>query len=114
MNYKNIFFLWISLACTTVYAQESHSVVGVVLNEDNQPLDNVEVSIEDQKVVTNVHGFYQLFPSATGELTITFDHSHYQPLVLTEYIAADRVTEINVRMFFSDTELTPIVINNTQ
>ena len=114
MNYKQSFFLLCSFVATQAYAQTSHSVVGVVLNDANEPIQNVQVKIGTEKTLTDVKGFYQLYPSESGNISIEYKHNEYPTLVIDEYVSAEKVNEINVRLSHSTTVLDEIVIDQSQ
>lgn len=114
MNYKQSFFLLFTLITSSAYAQTTQSVVGVVLNDDDAPVENVQIKIGSVSTTTDSRGFYQLYPSVSGNLTIEYSHSAYQPLVIQEYITVNKVNEINIRMSTSSTLLDEIVIDKSQ
>lgn len=73
---KNIFFVFfVALFSLTVSAQKAR-VKGVILDEFNNPVENVSVKVEDkdQGTVTNENGFYILEIEANKKVTITFSH----------------------------------------
>jgi len=57
----------------TISAQKAR-VKGVILDEFNNPVENVTVKVDDKGTVSNENGFYLLEIDANKKVTITFSH----------------------------------------
>ena len=69
---KNIvLFLVFSLVSVVAVAHKAR-VKGVILDENNNPVENVSISAEDLGTVTNSNGFYQLEIPANKNVTLVF------------------------------------------
>ena len=113
MNFKSLSFVLFGLCISSGFAQESSKVVGVVLNENNQPIENVLVSIANEKVYTNNNGFYELSGIFSGKQTIQFSHLDYMTYRLDEDLKSNQINEINLVLVSGSTELETIIIDNT-
>ena len=69
-----LFFIFIS---TFSFAQKAR-IKGVVLNENQLPIENVSVSSPTSNTITNKNGFYELEIAANVEVTISFFNSSYK------------------------------------
>ena len=75
---KNIvLFLVFSLVSVVAVAQKAR-VKGVILDENNNPVENVSISAEDLGTVTNSNGFYQLEIPANKKVTLVFSHVSFK------------------------------------
>jgi len=78
LNLKSIrillFFVFIS---SVTFAQKAR-IKGIVLNENQLPIENVSVSSPTSNTVTNKNGFYELEIAANVEVTISYYNSSYK------------------------------------
>ena len=75
-------FLWISVA---MFAQTA-VVTGVVFDELQQPLPNVNITTKSEGTVTDSTGFFTLEVTADQSVTITFSHIGHEQIVLKDII----------------------------
>ena len=69
-----LFFIFIS---TFSFAQKAR-IKGVVLNENQLPIENVSVSSPTSNTITNKNGFYELEIVANVEVTISYYNSSFK------------------------------------
>ena len=75
---KNIIlFLVFSLFSIIGVAQKAQ-VKGVILDENNNPIENVSVSVAELGTVTNANGFYLLEIPANKKITLVFSHVSFK------------------------------------
>lgn len=113
MNYKQTALFLCTFVSFSAFAQQSHSVVGIVLNETNEPIENVNVSVGEFTTTTNANGFYQIETTSSGTVKMEFQHPFYQSLIIEEYIYTNKSNEINVRLTTGSTELEALIIDNS-
>ncbi|CAM4447912.1 TonB-dependent receptor [Flavobacterium terrigena] len=78
LNIKSIrFILFFVLISSFSFAQKAR-IKGIVLNESNQPIENVSVSSPTSNTVTNNNGFYILEIDANTEVTITYSQNNFK------------------------------------
>ena len=72
LSLKSIrFILFFVLISSFSFAQKAR-IKGIVLNENNEPIENVSVSSPTSNTVTNSNGFYILEIDANSEITIIY------------------------------------------
>lgn len=69
-NLATVLFFFISVAA---FAQTAR-IKGVILDENNQPVEDVDVSYKNASTNSNKNGFYILTVPANQKITITFTH----------------------------------------
>lgn len=78
LNIKSIrFILFFVLISSFSFAQKAR-IKGIVLDENNQPIENVSVSSPTSNTVTNNNGFYVLEIDANAEVTITYSQNNFK------------------------------------
>ena len=92
---KNIvLFLVFSLVSVVAVAQKAR-VKGVILDENNNPVENVSISAEDLGTVTNSNGFYQLEIPANKKVTLVFSHVSFKNYKLVLELKPNEDYELN-------------------
>ncbi|PIB38858.1 TonB-dependent receptor plug domain-containing protein [Maribacter sp. 4G9] len=81
MKLRNIIFVTILLLCLIGTAQTA-SITGIVLDEENTPLPNTEISSGTTRTFSDDTGFYLLELVSDVETTITFAHIGHQKVIL--------------------------------
>jgi hypothetical protein len=66
-----VFFLF--SFCSVAFAQAAH-IKGIILDKNNQPVDNVNVSYNGAATKTNANGFYILTVPANKKVIVVFSH----------------------------------------
>jgi hypothetical protein len=110
-------FLFILLVCfnAAVNAQES-TIQGVILNEQQQPISNVSVSIKGTTLgsISNSNGFYEIKVPANSPLEIQFSNISYKPVVLKNLILKMKeVLEINPVLKINVEQIATVTISST-
>lgn len=83
------------LLFTIVTFSQTARIKGVVLNDQNLPIENVLVSINDNKVETNKNGFYILDVPANKKITIVFNHASFKMYTLNLELKSNEIFEVN-------------------
>ena len=98
MKIKNlritILFLFIG---TFVFAQNAR-VKGIILDENNNPVENVNISYQSKSTVTNSNGFYSLTVPANKKITLVFTHVSLKKTTATLELKSNEDFEFNVTM----------------
>ena len=89
-----ILFLFI---VSNVFAQNSR-VKGIILDENNNPVENVNVSYENKSTVTNSNGFYKLIIPANKKITLVFTHVSLKKTAASVVLKPNEDFEFNVTM----------------
>lgn len=88
-------------------SKSKHYVSGIILNESNQPVAGVEVTVLSQKVVTNAHGRYQVeVPDNFSGTIIPLAADHYfSPETRNIDLLKKDMTELNFKARFRQDHL---------
>ena len=70
------------MLCNAISFAQNATITGIVLNENNQPLADVNISTEGLGTTTLSNGFYILEITADKENTITFSHIAHKDVIL--------------------------------
>lgn len=107
---KSIYVFSACIISAFGFAQTAQ-IKGVVLNEQDSPIENVLVQAQNKQVYTNANGFYFLEVSPSEQVTIKFQADAYQAVTYTESIKENQSFELNIRLSQSTEELKEIVID---
>jgi hypothetical protein len=77
-----------------MFSQQA-TVQGIVLNEEQQPVSNVNISIGSTGTQTNQNGFYKLSIPVKVATTLTFTHVSYKKVQLTLQLSPNEQFEFN-------------------
>jgi len=107
---KSIYVFSASIISVFGFAQTAQ-IKGVVLNEQDSPVQNVLVQAQDRQVYTNANGFYFLEVSPSDQVTIKFQADAYQTVTYTESLKENQSFELNIRLSDHSEELKELVID---
>ncbi|MBC31335.1 MAG: TonB-dependent receptor [Muricauda sp.] len=110
---KPVLHLLLIFGILTSYGQ--HAIItGVVVDENNRPLPNVNISSNTSGTTTNGQGFYLLQVLADTENTITFSHIGYQNILLENLLLNTNETfEFNPVMKVNVTQIAGVEVSPT-
>jgi hypothetical protein len=89
-----VLFLFVG---STVFAQNAR-VKGIILDENNNPVENVNIAYETKSTVTNSNGFYSLTVPANKKITLVFTHVSLKKTTATLELKTNEDFEFNVTM----------------
>ena len=90
MNHR--IFYWFFLFCPLILMAQTANITGIVLDEENAPLADVNIRVNDRGTTTDANGFYLLEIVADTELTLVFSHLGHQDVVLENLILTTNET----------------------
>ncbi|MBC7607497.1 MAG: carboxypeptidase-like regulatory domain-containing protein [Burkholderiales bacterium] len=111
-NLKIFYFLFLSISLAG-YAQTAR-VKGVILNESNAPVEEVNISANGQNAKTNANGFYELTVPANQTLNLIFTHVTLKKSTLTIELKPNEDYELNVVMNDREEQLGEVTIVNNR
>ena len=98
MKIKNLLFtLALLFIGNFVFAQFAR-VKGIILDENNNPVENVNISYQTKSTITNANGFYSLAVPANKKITLIFTHVSLKKTTATLELKANEDFEFNVTM----------------
>ena len=101
-------FLFICFGFAT-YAQ-SAKIKGVILDANNQPVSNVNVSCLSKGTQSNTNGFYSLVIPANQKLVVLFSHISLKKATVSVSLKTDEEYEFNLVMNEKDEQMGEVVI----
>ena len=81
-----LFFLVFIIGTTSYLKAQTATITGVVFDENQTPLPNVNITSDNKGTFSDVNGFYILEIVADQETTITFSHLGSEKLIIQELI----------------------------
>ncbi len=89
-------------------------VKGIVLDENNQPVENVNVSFQENKTVTNSNGFYLLSVPSNVKSNLKFSHLSLKAAVITLELKPNEDYEFNIILKSNVEQIGEVVITNNK
>ena len=97
---------------TTLGFSQSATIRGVILGEDNKPIESVNIKTNtNQGTTTNANGFYELKITANTEVTITFSHLSHKKLEAKFNLKNGQEIEFNPVLKVDIEQIATVVIN---
>ena len=104
--------LTISLFLITVATvAQTATIRGIVVDENNVPVPEVNISYTDGGTETNFNGFYQLEIPANQEVTLTFSHLQFKNIVLKLTLKPNEDYEYNPVIKLDVEQLGAVIID---
>lgn len=107
---KIILFLLIN---TSIFAQTAR-IKGVILDEKNEPVENVQISDGKNSTQTNSNGFYSLIIASNQKVTVSFAHISFAKKRITIQLKSNQDFEFNPVMNNKSSELDDVIIKNNR
>jgi len=108
---KKGLFVFLLSAITGMVSAQTAQIKGVVLNEQNLPVENVSVNAQNKQVYTNANGFYFMEVMPGEQIEIQFRSEHYQSVIYYETLKEDQSFELNIRLTEASEQLKELVID---
>jgi hypothetical protein len=108
-----IFILLLFVITCQTFAQTAR-IKGVILDENNKPVEKVNVTDGTSKTVTNSNGFYVLSVPASKKITIVFSHISSKNKSITIELKPNEDFEFNPVMNNKSEEMTEVVVINNR
>lgn len=114
MKTKFLFFsLYIILANFTAFSQnQSAKVAGIVLDEYNKPIENVNISYQSKSSITDKNGFYNIIIPANQKVVLVFTHISLKSITASIQLKPNEEYEFNVVMNDKSDQLNEVIITN--
>ena len=110
---KNIYLiLFISIISLTSFGQTAR-IKGIILDEFNNPVENVSVKEGEKGTVTNANGFYLLDVPSNKKITIIFSHISFKNSLVTLELKPNEDFEFNPVMNANVQEIGEVIVSGT-
>jgi hypothetical protein len=103
----SVFFFF--LVNLTLSAQTAR-IKGVILDENNQPVENVNVSYSSFGTQTNKNGFYDIKVPANQSVTIVFTHVSLKKITITFSLNSNEQKEFNPVMSDQEEQMGEVIV----
>ncbi|WP_420838789.1 carboxypeptidase-like regulatory domain-containing protein [Aestuariivivens sediminis] len=114
MNTKYILPTLFLLLLTLIGQTQNATVKGVILDEDNNPIVNVNVKAGTNGTETNENGFYLLKIPANQDITVEFSHLSFKKVVSTFNLKNGEDYEFNPVMNASVEQIATVIISGNR
>ncbi|NND88745.1 MAG: TonB-dependent receptor, partial [Flavobacteriaceae bacterium] len=90
------------------------TVRGIILNEDDLPIDGVNITYGNQGVQSNFDGFYLLEIPADQDITLTYSHLSHKNLQVTVNLSPNEDYELNPVLKTDVEQIATVVISGRE
>ncbi|MFP2994453.1 TonB-dependent receptor [Spongiivirga sp. MCCC 1A20706] len=104
-----LFRFFIFLFCSFTFAQTA-TVRGIVLDEKNKPLANVNIQLSGEGATTNENGFYLFKIPSNQDVIITFSHIGHENVQTRINLKTGEEIELNIVMRVQIEQISEVVI----
>ena len=108
---RNLFCFVLFCIGLTSWAQKAY-VEGVILDKDNLPIANVNISCLNSKSQSNESGFYKIAIPSNQKVLITFTHISLKKSSLKVTLKPKEVYVFNMHMNDQEEQMGEVIINN--
>lgn len=91
---------------------QTATIKGVILDENNTPISNVNIKTKSNGTTTNANGFYVLEISANTDVFIEFTHISHKKITSTFNLKSGEDFEFNPVMSTSIEQIAAVVVTN--
>ncbi|WP_044626338.1 TonB-dependent receptor plug domain-containing protein [Neotamlana nanhaiensis] len=113
MKPKHLFFTIVFLLFTGSFFAQTATLKGIILNENNLPIENVNITFENTGTQTNANGFYLLNIPANKNVTVTFTHLSHKKITSTFNLKNGEEVEFNPVMSATIEQIATVIVTNT-
>lgn len=112
MKIKTTILLYFFLLITTVFFAQTARLQGIVLDQNNVPVENVNVSVGNSFSKTNKNGYYILEIAANQNITVVFTHVTLKKTTASFNLKTNENLEFNVVLKTNIEQIDEIIINS--
>ena len=112
MNKSKLTILVLSLFSLIQSFAQNAEIMGVILDDSNNPIENINVISNLSGTTTNSNGFYSISVPSNQDVSIEFTHINYKKISLKFNLSEDEVFEFNPIMNESIEQIATIVLNS--
>ena len=92
------FYIFIFLFLFSFAFAQNARVKGIILDENNQPVDNVNIALQTKSITSNENGFYTISVPANQKIVLVFTHVSLKKVTATLELKPNEDREFNVVM----------------
>lgn len=116
MKTKHLFFsfLFFILSIKSFSQNATAKVAGIVLDENNKPIESVNVSYLSKSSITDKNGFYTITVPANQKVVLVFTHVSLKSITATLQLKPNEEFEYHVVMTDKAEQLSDVVITSSR
>ncbi|MDO5971843.1 TonB-dependent receptor plug domain-containing protein [Flavivirga aquimarina] len=114
MKTKLLLTSFIFFFIITVSYSQTATIKGVILDENNQPVEKVNIKTGNRGTVTNTNGFYIFEIEANRDVVVEFTHLSHKKIVSTFHLKSGEEYEFNPVMSTSIEQIATVVVTNNR
>lgn len=99
---------------TSIGFSQNAILKGVILDDTNQPVENVTIKTTNNATSTNSNGFYELSIPANQNIEIEFTHIFFKKIVSTFHLKKGETMEFNPVLNLTREQIATITITNNR
>ena len=113
MNKSKLTILVLSLFSLIQSFAQNAKIMGVILDDNNNPIENINVISNLSGTTTNSNGFYSISIPPNQDINIEFTHINYKKISLKFNLNKNEIFEFNPIMNESIEQIATIVLNSS-
>lgn len=106
--------LFLALSCIAFAQNQSAKIAGLVLDENNKPVEGVNVSYQTKSVTTDTNGFYAITVPARQKVVLVFTHVSLKKIIATFQLEPNENKEFYAVMSDNAEQLNDVVITGNK
>ena len=106
--------LFFTISIITFAQNSTAKVAGIVLDENNKPVEGVNVSYQTKTVNTNANGFYELTIPANQKIILVFTHTALKSITVPIQLKPGENFEYHVMMNDKAEQLQDVVVTSSR
>jgi len=106
--------LFFTISIIAFAQNQTAKVAGVVLDENNKPVADVNVSYQTKSVTTDANGFYEITVPANQKVVLVFTHTSLKKITATFQLKPNENLEWHVVMTDKAEQLSDVVITSNK
>ena len=110
MNANKLVFVFLFFLIGLSLSAQTARIKGVILDKNNQPVENVNVSYSSIGTQSNKNGFYDLKVPANQNVTVVFTHVSLKKITITFFLDANEEKEFNPVMSDQNEQMGEVIV----
>lgn len=106
------YFLYTFLFFSTFFCAQTARIKGIILDEYNNPVEDVNINFQGNSTTSNKNGFYILTINANVNASLKFTHASLKPAVVSVELKPNEDFEFNIILKSNVEQLGEVVITN--
>ena len=103
--------LLLFIGFSQLISAQTATIRGIILDEDNQPIENVNIASDSKTSLSNKNGFYQLAIPSNQKVKVIFTHISNKKIEVTIQLSDGEDYEFNPKMTTKVEQIGEVIIN---